>query len=207
MNPPTTTRHLDLGCGGIPRNPYRRAQVFGVDIAPPAAPASADGATIVGANLALQPIPFPDAHFDSVSAYDFLEHVPRVLATGGGTGLRFPFVELMNEISRVLRPGGLFYALTPAFPGEEAFMDPTHVNVLTRGSHKYFVGDAPLGRMYGFNGHFTLRRAENAVYRDAVDPLAVHGLEQRWRRLRFRLGRKLNYLVWEFERSRDSASA
>lgn len=192
------TRHLDLGCGAVPRNPYRRDQVFGVDISTSVSSAQA---TIVTANLALQPIPFPDAHFDSVSAYDFIEHVPRVLAAADGSGLRFPFIELMNEVSRVLRPGGLFYALTPAYPAAEAFVDPTHVNVIAGQTHRYFVGPQPLGRMYGFRGQFTLRRAQWVVYVDAVDPLASLTLQQRWRHLRHRLKRKLSYLAWEFERS------
>jgi hypothetical protein len=46
------TRHLDLGCGDRPRNPYRRDELFGVDLN-----GSADGSgPIRGANLALQPI-------------------------------------------------------------------------------------------------------------------------------------------------------
>jgi hypothetical protein len=28
------TRHLDLGCGPVPRNPYKQDELFGVDIAP-----------------------------------------------------------------------------------------------------------------------------------------------------------------------------
>ena len=29
------------------------------------------------ANLSIDPIPHPDSSFDSISAFDFLEHVPR----------------------------------------------------------------------------------------------------------------------------------
>lgn len=205
MTNPRPTRHLDLGCGGIPRNPYRRDEVVGVDLKA-SATGTAAGVTIVAGDLTLQPIPFPDAHFDSVSAYDFLEHVPRVLPARDGLSLRFPFVELMSEISRVLRPGGLFYALTPAYPAQEAFTDPTHVNILTRSSHRYFVGDTPLARMYGYTGHFRLRRAEWVVYQDAVDPLAQADWTQRLRHLRHRLKRKLRYLAWEFERAPTAGS-
>lgn len=200
MNAPTPTRHLDLGCGAIPRNPYRRDEVFGIDLGS-AHSSGASGATIVSANLATQAIPFADAAFDSVSAYDFLEHVPRVLSDGNGTGVRFPFIELMNEISRVLAPGGLFYALTPAYPAPEAFVDPTHVNILTARSHLYFVGPNPLGRMYGFQGHFILRHAQPVVYRDALDPTATLNWQQQLRRLRYRLKSKFSYLAWEFERA------
>ena len=128
-----TTRHLDLGCGAVPRNPYRRDELHGIDIAPRHEPGAAE---IRRANLALQPIPYPDSHFDSVSAYDFFEHVPRVLATADGQDTRFPFVQLMNEVWRVLVPGGLLYAYTPVYPHPMAFQDPTHVNILTRDSHQ-----------------------------------------------------------------------
>lgn len=196
----TPTRHLDLGCGAIPRNPYGRDEVFGIDLGSAPA-ASSSGATIVSANLATQGIPFADGHFHSVSAYDFLEHVPRVLSDATGSGVRFPFIDLMNEVSRVLAPGGLFYALTPAYPAPEAFVDPTHVNFLTARSHLYFVGPQPLGRMYGFHGHFILRKAQPVAYRDALDPTATLNWQQHLRRLRYRIQRKFSYLAWEFERA------
>ena len=70
------TRHLDLGCGPVPRNPYRRDELFGVDLS-----GSTDSGPIRRANLVMQAIPFGDDSFESVSAYDFLEHVPRVMPT------------------------------------------------------------------------------------------------------------------------------
>jgi SAM-dependent methyltransferase len=188
------SKHLDLGCGPVPRNPYRRAQLFGVDIVASTKP----GVEVRRANLAIEPIPYADNSFDSVSAFDFLEHVPRVLPLADGTGTRFPFVELMNEVSRVLQPGGLFFALTPCYPATEAFSDPTHVNLLTIESHRYFTGDQPLGRMYGFNGHFALRRAEWGVHKDSLDPLSTPTFAQRFRRLNYRLKRKFSHVVWEF---------
>ena len=147
-------RHLDLGCGKFPRNPYARNALCGVDIRPLQSDDTFDYRI---ANLSLQPIPWPDDSFGSVSAFDFLEHVPRVLADSHG-GTRFPFIEVMNEVWRVLAPNALFYALTPAYPFAAAFTDPTHVNIITAKTHEYFCGAAPLGRMYGFRGHFEAKR-------------------------------------------------
>jgi len=144
-------RHLDLGCGKYPRNPYARGELCGVDIR--ALPGKPDFDYRV-ANLVVDPIPFEDDGLGSVSAYDFIEHVPRILMTPDGRDTCFPFIRLMNEIWRVLAPGGRFYALTPAYPNAEAFTDPTHVNIITDQTHTYFCGEQPLGRMYGFNGNF-----------------------------------------------------
>lgn len=150
-------RHLDLGCGKRPRNPYGRPELHGIDVRP--APPGVDFHHRV-ANLTLEPIPYEDNSFGSVSAYDFIEHIPRLLPTPDGRGTVFPFIRLMDEVWRVLVPGGRLYALTPAYPHAEAFMDPTHVNIITDGTHEYFCGEAPLGRMYGFEGRFHAVRCE-----------------------------------------------
>jgi SAM-dependent methyltransferase len=189
------TRHLDLGCGPVPRNPYQQDELFGVDIAPTE---NLSQITIRQANLTLQPIPFPDHYFDSLSAFDFLEHVPRVLPTPDGLSTRFPFIELMNEIHRVIRPGGILYALTPCYPAYEAFQDPTHVNIMTEKTHLYFTGANPQGRMYGFSGQFEARKVEWVVHKDALTPLVPLNLSQKFRRMNYKLKGKFTHIAWEF---------
>jgi SAM-dependent methyltransferase len=186
--------HLDLGCGTVPRNPYQCAQLFGIDIR---CGLSAPGVVeIVAANLSLEPIPFPDQRFDSVSAYDFLEHVPRVSLDQARGGTQFPFVQLMNEVWRVLKPGGLFYAVFPAYPHALAFCDPTHVNVLTDKSHRYFTGDEPMAAMYGFGGRFTLLRQARIHPRGNLHPESP-GVQLRAKMLADRLMGRRSHLVWE----------
>lgn len=97
----------------MPRNQYRRDKLFGVDIAPRE---QTGICTLLDGNLSLQPIPFDAGHFDSVSAFYFFKHVPRVLPTADGRATRFLSIEEMNEDWRVLRPGGLRYAVTPCYP-------------------------------------------------------------------------------------------
>ena len=191
-----TTRHLDLGCGATPRNPYRQAEVHSIDLV---RPEGVDPALFRIANLACQPIPYTDDSFESVSAYDFLEHVPRVLPSAAGAGTVFPFVRLMSEVWRVLAPGGLFYALTPAVPGMAAFTDPTHVNYISDETHSYFCGPSPPARMYGFTGRFEVRRAERAMLPEDLAP----GTRLSWTRaikrsIRRSRGR-LSHVVWELE--------
>ena len=190
-----TTRHLDLGCGPCPRNPYRCDEVHAVDLA---LPPEIDPSRFRRANLSVEPIPHSDSSFDSVSAFDFLEHVPRVLGKADGNGTRFPFVELMSEVHRVLKPGGRFYAVTPAYPRAEAFHDPTHVNFITRGTADYFCGPQPGARMYGFRGTFEMLRNEWALHPEALAPgvpLSPLRRLKRWRRERTG---KLSHLAWEF---------
>lgn len=208
-------RHLDLGCGKFPRNPYRRSELYGIDVRP--APPGVEFEHRV-ANLVLEPIPFEDDSFASISAYDFIEHVPRVLATADGRETVFPFVRLMQEVWRVLAPGGRFYALTPAFPNPEAFVDPTHVNIITERTHEYFCGSQPPGRMYGFQGQFEVRRAEWVHIHDAYSAVAgwpenrrphtgLKRLARQLRALSRRLrgkpddghGRRKIYFLWELE--------
>ncbi len=208
--------HLDLGCGVHPRNPYQRARLSGIDIRPLTAGMDFDYRV---ANLAVDPIPYPDDTFGSVSAFDFIEHVPRILATADSRDTVFPFIRLMQETWRVLAPGGLLYALTPAFPNPEVFVDPTHVNIITDQTHDYFCGNPPAARMYGFEGRFRVRRAE---WVHAVDvysaiagspenrkpPTALQRMARRLRSisrvLRGRTARDRKvYFLWELEAVKD----
>lgn len=132
------TISLDLGCGETIRNPYQALKVIGLDIQ--------------DADLAIQPIPYKDSYFDYVTAYDFLEHIPRLLYV---PQRRYPFVELMSEIYRVLKVGGKFLSSTPAFPHGAAFQDPTHVNIITPDTFgEYFDDQKTWAKMYGFKGAF-----------------------------------------------------
>lgn len=210
--------HLDLGCGEHPRNPYRRAHLAGVDIR---ALATTPGFDYRVANLVLQPIPWADGSFGSVSAFDFLEHVPRILMTPDGRDTVFPFVRLMQEIWRVLAPGGLFYALTPAWPHPEAFVDPTHVNIITDATHEYFCGPEPLAGMYGFGGRFEARRVAWVHPHDAYSAIPgspenrrphtgmkkfTRDLRAFSRSLRGKTdsSRRKVYLLWELEAVKDA---
>lgn len=188
-------RHLDIGCGSIPRNPYGRSTLFGVDIGEVSV--CAQPVVMAKANLTMEPIPFPSDHFASVSAYDFLEHVPRVMPTPDGKSTRFPFIELMNDIWRVLAPGGLLYAVTPAYPHPACFQDPTHVNIITDETHHYFTAPRLLARMYGFQGSFDLVRQCRVRPRGDYEPQSPT-LYHRWRKARQGLLSQASHLVWEF---------
>lgn len=146
------TKSLDLGCGAEPKNTFNADEVFGIDIKAIPHP------RVVQVDLAIDSIPFEDDFFDFVTAYDFLEHVPRIVYM---PARRNSFVEVMNEIYRVLRVGGVFLSFTPAFPQGAAFCDPTHVNIITEETFLlYFDDKNRWGKMYGFVGAFKILSQE-----------------------------------------------
>ena len=144
-----TTTSLDLGCGPTPRNKFKADVVYGVDVREDLE------SRIVKADLVIERIPFEDRFFDFVTAHDFIEHVPRLLYLPQRC---YPFVQLMNEIWRVLKPGGKFLSVTPAFPQSAAFYDPTHVNYITEETFPLYFDDRNLqARIYGFTGAFQIK--------------------------------------------------
>jgi SAM-dependent methyltransferase len=176
MERAATTRHLDLGCGIAPRNPFKYQELFGCDIRDISETGAKLDFEYKKVNLIQDPIPFPDHYFNSVSAFDFIEHMPRQFADANGSLIN-PFVNLMSEIHRVLLPNGRLIAITPAFPRPEAFQDPTHVNIITDKTHEYFAGEQPYAAIYGFKGKFEVVDVYWSAPKNAHDLL-----EPKWRK-------------------------
>jgi len=100
---PAALRLLDVGCGGgLLAEEFDRigCQVTGIDLSHSSLQAAKTHASSSGAQIrylagSAALLPFPDEHFDVVACADVLEHIPN-------------WPEAIAEISRVLRPGGLF---------------------------------------------------------------------------------------------------
>lgn len=139
---------LDIGCGLSPRNPFNADHTYGIDIR------EDEAKGIRYADLNVERIPFEDGKFDYITAYDFLEHVPRLIYA---PDRRFPFVELMNEIYRTLKPGGIFFSFTPMYPFPDTVVDPTHVNQITSTTFDHYFDDTcRWATDYGFKGRFSI---------------------------------------------------
>jgi SAM-dependent methyltransferase len=94
-------RVLDVGCGSA-----KAPGAVGLDISPETQ------ADIVH-DLNVFPYPIEDSSFDQVLMQDVLEHV------------REP-IRVLDELHRVLRPGGRLKLRTPHFSSLLAYSDPTH---------------------------------------------------------------------------------
>lgn len=176
---PEDSVHVDLGAGNQPRNPLRVPNLIATDIhvfeGTPYKTVLAD---------LTRPLPFETNSIQSFSAFDVLEHIPRWERTKEGQVV-FPFVALMSEIFRCLKPGGFFVALTPAVPSLIAFQDPTHVNFVTRETlNLYFSGDNPWAASlgYGFKGSFEVLCNEwqegNAILESTSETIAYRILSR-----------------------------
>lgn len=97
-----TNRLLDIGCGaGSLLQAARRAgwEAEGIEISEPAADhVRSQGFEVFQGDLSTAP--YPDNHFDVVTASELIEHVADPLT-------------ILEQTERILRPGGLFWATTP----------------------------------------------------------------------------------------------
>lgn len=114
-------RALDVGCGG-----RKLPGSTGMDIL------KLPGVDVVHSFNAV-PWPFEDGSFDLVFLNHALEHVGDVVA-------------VMNEIHRVLRPGGRAVIQVPYFRCADAFNDPTHTHFFTSNTLDYFIKDSGLSK-------------------------------------------------------------
>ncbi len=156
------SRHLDFGCGSSPRNPFDCEVVETVDLIGARSVSKIE----IGPGM---PIPFPDAYFDSVSAYDVLEHISR---DNSGQNL---FIFYMNEFSRVLKNSGHGLFIFPEWNTSDVYSDPTHVNFITKETLNYFTGVNSEGGYAGIRTNFEvlinakLRFWKNWVYGAEID--------------------------------------
>tara|TARA_B110000003_G_scaffold228021_1_gene229432 strand:- start:6951 stop:7199 length:249 start_codon:yes stop_codon:yes gene_type:complete len=67
-------KYLDLGFSANPRNPYNYNDLYGLDIIE--RQKMKVDFNYISANVILVGLPFQDNYFDSILAYDFIEHIP-----------------------------------------------------------------------------------------------------------------------------------
>lgn len=108
---------LDIGCGA-----NKQPGFVGIDIR------AEKGVDIVH-NLEETPWPLPDKSVSLAVASHVLEHI---------NPHNFVFVNVMNEIWRILKPGGRFVFVVPYAGSAGFWQDPTHCNGITEATLSYF---------------------------------------------------------------------
>jgi ubiquinone/menaquinone biosynthesis C-methylase UbiE len=126
---------IELGCG------LRKAEgVIGLDINP-----RSDADILCDLNTGI--IPFGDNSVDKVLAYDVLEHVE-------------DFIAVVEEIWRILKPGGVLDVSAPFMSSVNYFSDPTHRRAFTSKSFDYFIkGTLPSEYRYS-DAEFIMKSVE-----------------------------------------------
>ena len=109
--------------------------------------------------------PWEDSSIQYIQAHDVIEHLADKMHT-------------MNEIHRVLKPGGRVEIIVPTTEGRGAWQDPTHVSYWNRNSFLYWTeGDLHYERFkaaYGMKGCFKVVNERHAVYQaDGVVKLEI----------------------------------
>lgn len=79
-------------------------------------------------NLDVTPWPFPPESFDIIYAHSVVEHLTDLISA-------------MEEMHRLLKPGGRIIMAVPYFRSVDAFQDPTHKLFFTSGSLDYFLSE------------------------------------------------------------------
>ena len=121
--------------------------MLALDLGSGANPVNAEGMTMVHLDLVEGPkvslvcdlnngIPTPSNIFDVVFALDVIEHLQSV-------------VEIMNEMHRVLIPGGKAYIRVPLWGSFDHQTDPTHVRGFTEQSFDFFDDSTEFGLQNG----------------------------------------------------------
>lgn len=96
-------------------------------------------------NLVFTPYPFEDESFDYILAKDCLEHLPPY-----GPDWKPMITAFMEQMYRILKPGGTLFIQTPSIYAEFGFIDPSHVRLFHPRSMEFYDKSSEFGKSTGF---------------------------------------------------------
>mgnify|MGYP003954879041 CR=1 FL=1 len=116
---------LDLGCGN-----KKRKDAVGVDL-------NASTNPDIVHNLNKFPYPFESSSVDKIIMDNTLEHLQDIIA-------------VMEELYRIVKPGGSVKIITPYFRSVWAIIDPTHLHYFTTNSFAYYDANHIICKRYQY---------------------------------------------------------
>jgi len=130
---------IDLGCGSRKQKGY-----IGID-----------NRKLEGVDIVCdieKGLPFEDNTIDRIYANFLFEHINK-------------FIPFMQELYRVCRDGAIVKASFPYWASMTQWKDPTHKQVITIETFRYFSDDKWYGSDYGINTHFKIKNIKyNYLY-------------------------------------------
>jgi len=96
------------------------------------------------------PYPFRSDSFDGAYAFSVIEHLDN-------------FFDVLSELHRIIKNGGLVVFLTPHFSNDGSFIDPSHKLHLAARSFDYFIEGTDLFASYGFYSNVRFRLKERLL--------------------------------------------
>jgi SAM-dependent methyltransferase len=118
---------LNLGCGILLLDDFLNVDKVDIRVR---FPERVEGKDFLQCDLNKKPWPWLDSTAEAIVMRDSLEHL-----TSGS------FIEVMEEVWRVLVPNGQFACQVPDATTAQAFVDPTHTMFFTYLSMDYFDPD------------------------------------------------------------------
>lgn len=109
-----------------------------------------DHPDVVKHDITKVPYPFPDHFFEAVYASHVMEHIPLVFREWNGTQ-RDVLYDVIEEVHRILKPGGRFHVAVPLGGTDIGMINPQHYRQW---------------RIEWFR-YFDRRHGETALYHDA----------------------------------------
>jgi predicted SAM-dependent methyltransferase len=136
---------IDLACGDRKQEGFK-----GVDII------KTDSVDYV-VDLTTYPWPIESESVEEIYCSHYIEHIPHDI--NNLNDRRDGFIQFMDEIYRIMKPGAKATLVAPYYTSERAFQDPTHHRYITKGSFHYFNKEwRDMNKLshYGINSNFDI---------------------------------------------------
>jgi len=137
---------IDLGCGDNKKEGFK-----GIDIAQ-------TPSTDYVVDLTKYPWNIESNSAQEVHCSHYIEHIPHDIKNPDDT--RDGLIQFMDEVYRILKPGGKFTIVCPYYTSIRAFGDPTHVRYIGEWSFYYFNKEwleANKLQHYNINSNFDIK--------------------------------------------------